>query len=724
MKKLITVFIVFSAILSVNAQSLKLKRADKQYNHLAYKAAGEQYERLRGSKHSSPVMLSNLAMCYYNTNQMQKAVEVYESYLKLESASADELFYYSQALKQSGKIAEGDEQLKLLYAKSGSDLRAKSLIENINYLDEIKSKGDVYSIKNLSINTPNSDFGGYEYFNEILFLSSKYESLSVKREWSWDGTTFLDVYAATEKEGDLIEVGKFDKICTKYHEGPLCFDGGTGLYFTRNNSGKTKYDKNGIQNLSMFFGSVDKLGGVSETLMPFCSSEYSVGHPAISPDGKTLYFASDMPGSKGVDIYQVSIDGHGVFGTPQRLAGAVNTDGDEMFPFISVNGELYFSSNGHIGLGGLDVFCLNSNGEVRNLGTPINSTRDDFAFVLKKDRVSGYFSSNRDGGKGDDDIYSFSFLGPIDILLSGTITDKKSSVALAGVTVVLLDAMGKEIASVQTDKDGKYSAPVLSGTTYTMQVLKNGYSSETASIVTQRENLVQDFEMKKSGVEFIFSVSDDKDKSPLEGVAIKLVEKANQNNTNLRTSELGSVSKPMEKYKVGDKVEIELTLSKAGYLVKKSVLNFTILSEIVNISEFMDLSLHKLSVGEDLTELIQINPIYFDLGKYAIRKDAAVELDKIVSIMNEYPEMRIELGSHTDCRASASFNKQLSNKRAVASADYIKKKISNPNRISGVGYGESKLKVDCPCEGAVKSTCSEEEHQKNRRTEFIIVSVD
>ena len=144
----------------------------------------------------------------------------------------------------------------------------------------------------------------------------------------------------------------------------------------------------------------------------------------------------------------------------------------------------------------------------------------------------------------------------------------------------------------------------------------------------------------------------------------------------------------------------------------------------VNVGELLDIALNKLEIGSDLSQMIEINPIYFDLGKFAIRKDAAIELDKIVSVMNEYPSMKIELGSHTDCRSSKAFNQTLSEKRAKASADYIKKRITDPKRIYGVGYGESRLKVNCPCEGNVKSDCSEDEHQKNRRTEFIITSMN
>ena len=724
MKKLILFCVVLFLAFNTEGQSLKLKRANQKFDHLAYASAIKLYDDLLGSKNESQAMLYNLAMCYFRTNQMAKAADIFSKYVPNSLVSADEVFYFAQALKQSGKTEEGDSQLKKLYLLANSDLRAKSLIENQNYLDEIKARGEQYSLKNLAINTSGAEFGVYQYFDEFLFLSNRFESISVKREWSWDGTKFLDVFTANEANNELNETGMLNSICTKYHEGPLCFDGGTGLYFTRNNAGNIKHDENGIRNLSLFFGSVDKLGGISETLMPFCAAEYSVGHPALSPDRKTLYFASDMPGSKGVDIYEVPILGYGKWGTPKKLEGNVNTDGDEMFPFVAEDGTLYFSSNGHVGLGGLDVFRRKSNGDIQNLGQPLNSSSDDFAFVIKSNRRNGYVSSNRMGGKGGDDIYSFLFTGHLDIRIEGVVTDKKTGAKIANAYVVIKDEKGKQIASVMTDAQGNYSIPALSGMTYTMEVKKEGFASETESLTTTDENVLKDFQIESAGIEFVYEVKDKSSGIPIEGVTIKINNIKNKATINVVTASNGSASVFDEKLNLGDKVELEITLSKSGYLDKTIRVNVNVNSKIINVSELMDIYMSKLVVGGDLNDLIAINPIYFDLGKWNIRKDAAVELDKIVKIMNEYPKMKVELGSHTDCRSSMSSNLKLSDKRAKASADYIKSKITNPSRINGVGYGESRLKVNCPCEGTVKSNCSEEEHQKNRRTEFIIKSID
>jgi len=723
MKKIILAIFIGAFCISSSAQSLRLKKADKLYNKLAFEAASDIYEDFLGSKEMTPTVLNYLAMCYYNTNQMEKAVSTFAKFVKAETASADELFYYSQSLKQSGKIKEGDEQLKLLYAKSNQDSRAKSLIENLNYFEDLKAKGEKYTLNNLAVNSEYSDFGGYKYNNSVVFLSAKYQSLAVKRQWSWDGTRFLDAFFADDVNGEFKNEKLFEKINSKYHEGPICFNE-TSLYFTRNSIGKNKYGKDGIQNLSLYVGVIDNSGGISVSLLPFCSSDYSVGHPALSPDKKTLYFASDMPGSEGVDIYEVSIKGFNEYGTPKRLEGNVNTEGDEMFPFISSNGTLYFSSNGHVGFGGLDVFMVNKNGEVVNLGEPVNSMNDDFAFVMKEDNKTGFVSSNRAGGKGGDDIYGFTYTGPIEIEISGLVTNAETKDVIAGAYVVLIDDKGKQITSVLTDKDGHYVLPALSGKMYTIQIKNDRFQLEESKLITQETSVKKDFELKENTVVLVFNIEQKTTHSPLADVKIQLEDLAHNTTQNLNSDSKGYAKQIYPTYKVGDSMNMQITLSKEGYLTKTVKLQIPIQSREVNVSELLDIALSELQVGNDLSEMIDINPIYFDLGKFAIRKDASVELDKIIKIMNEYPSMKIELGSHTDCRSSKASNQTLSDKRAKASADYIKKKITNPERIKGVGYGESRLKVNCPCEGNVKSDCPEEEHQKNRRTEFIITSMN
>jgi outer membrane protein OmpA-like peptidoglycan-associated protein len=497
-----------------------------------------------------------------------------------------------------------------------------------------------------------------------------------------------------------------------------------GFYFTRNNGSKSKIDRNGIQNLSLYYAEIDKFGSMNITKLPFCSEEYSVGHPALSKDGKTLYFSSDMPGSEGVDIYQVSIDGYLQYGIPTKVSGKVNTEGDELFPYVGSNGALYFSSNGHIGLGGLDVFVQKFNGEIENLGQPLNSINDDFAFVIKNNNKAGFVSSNRVGGKGDDDIYAFSYSGSVEILISGSVTDSLTNMPIPNTTVTLYNEGGAVVGTFQTDSEGKYLLTGNTGENYKLSIQNGNYDAVVVNIPKSDSEITKNVKLIDEGIELVFEIKNKKTQEGIEGAIIQLQNSLNGENVKILTGENGLVSFLIDNKKLGETIDFNLILSKDGYLTKKLNLKFIANSKTINVGDFMEIALSKLEVGGDIAELISINPIYFDLGKWSIRKDAALELDKIVGIMNEYPNMIIELGSHTDCRSSKSFNQKLSDNRAKASADYIKKRISKPTRIAGVGYGESRLKVNCPCEGTVKSDCSEEEHQKNRRTEFIIKSID
>ena len=370
-------------------------------------------------------------------------------------------------------------------------------------------------------------------------------------------------------------------------------------------------------------------------------------------------------------------------------------------------------------------------GNLTNVGKPVNSQKDDFALTFNKDGKSGYFSSNRIGGKGDDDIYSFQLTQSFvfKMRLVGTVLDQSTKQTLAGSTVYLKDASGNVIASVVADDKGNYSFDVDPNKEFVIVAQNKDYTENKTTVKTspQTGNTIKaDVELAKTPqIGLIGTIKDNKSGQLLDGVTIRIKDKKTGEIVfEGTTTQKGDFIKELTKNKVNDVLNYDVTLSKQGYLTKTIEYTHKIDKPgLINMNEKLDVSLGKVEIGVDLSTLINIKPIYFDLGKYEIRKDAAVELDKIVKVMNEYPTMEIELGSHTDCRSSIASNLKLSDNRAKASAEYIKKRISNPQRIYGKGFGESKLKVNCPCEGAVKSNCSEEEHQKNRRTEFIIIKM-
>lgn len=496
-----------------------------------------------------------------------------------------------------------------------------------------------YTIKNLDINTEDSDFGTAFYGKDkVIFAAPSNNTIIVKKVWNENGQQFLDLYTGLITEGrQLIDKKRLmGEVDTKFHEASVTISKDLKtLYYTSNNYFKKKFltDSSGVNNLQIFKASIDVSGKwVDIRKLPFNNNEYSIGHPALSFDEKKLYFVSDMPGSYGeTDIYVIEIHEDGTYGVPKNLGPKINTVGREMFPYIGEDNILYFSSDGHPGYGELDVFASkifdNSVSQPINLDEPINSTADDFAFIIDDSRDRGFFSSNRKEGKGDDDIYSFLADPGLYIFceqeITGVVRSESSRELLPGAKVVLLDEDGKEIDSTIADESGKY--------------VLNGALCDTDVTV------------------------------------------------------IGSMKR---------------------YLNDEQ--NITIANDIDADSYQLNLNLPDQFVSNK----VNINTIYFDLNKYNIRPDAAKELDKVVQVMNEYPELLIDAGSHTDSRGTDSYNMKLSDRRAKSTIDYIISKGIDPNRLAYKGYGETQLVNNCT--NGVK--CSDEEHELNRRTEFQIAN--
>jgi outer membrane protein OmpA-like peptidoglycan-associated protein len=738
----ILALVLFTLTISVGyAQSGKLKKADNYYDKVAYAYAIPLYTELLESEVDSPEMKSKLANSYYQIGETQKAEEIYAMFIDKTNSKPEEIYNYAQSLKENGKYSDSDVWMAAFHTKTSDDLRAKEFAGNKSYLADLNNQAPYFSISHLAVNTKYSDFGGYpSKDDEVYFVSNRKKHVSVKRFHSFNDKKFLDLYVGNSVN-NTIENPEFQaKKNKKYHEGPLCFNSDlTRVYFTRNNmsSGKNRRDEKGIQNLKIYFANVTTEGAwENEQEMEINSKAYSVGHPCLSVDGKTLYFASDMPGGfGGVDIYKMAVLEDGKFGLPVNLGNEINTEGQEMFPWMSAEGILFFSSDGHVGLGGLDIFAMvpdrNGNFKKRiNAGTPVNSSRDDFALIMNADNTTGYLSSNRENGTGDDDIYSFQLLRPlkVNLMVQGVVADVRSGAILPGAEVQLLNEAGEVVATTTADTKGGYEFNVEPELDYSIAATKDDYFDNNTTFTTKDldpkiELLKEDVTLEKDpGLSLYALVTDAKTGDVLEGVTIQITDNMTGGIETITTPASGDYLRPLIDKKLDDRGSYNLSISKEGFIPKTVTYNALFDKEgQYDVHADLDLSLDPMV--SDLSELIEINPINFDLNKYKIRPDAATELDKIVEVMNKYPNMEVELGSHTDCRASKAYNEKLSDRRAKASAAYIKSKITNPERIYGKGYGESKLLNGCECEGAVKSDCSEEEHEKNRRTEFKVISV-
>lgn len=709
-------------------QAGALKKANKFYTTKAYSQAIPYYEKALKKDSSNKIILSNLGDCYRLTNNTKGQLLCYGGLIKSGNAESIHNLYYGQALTESGQ----KESAKTYFEKYGADSRGKNLASSNDKLKSYVKNADAYKVELAAFNSDQNDFTAVKYQESIVFASSRNKTKWINRKHGWTSDSYLKLYT-TENAG----FGKILKpkvfmgdLNSKYNDGPICFskDYNT-VYFTRNNSNKKFISSENTYKLKIFEAGLNQNGFDRVTELPFNGNNYNCAHPSISADGTYLYFASDMEGGfGGMDIYFSKKEGE-VWGTPVNLGAKVNTAGTEVFPFIAANGLLYFSSNGHDGIGGLDVYETKMKnekaGRVYNMGEPVNSTHDDFGVFLGEDNKIGYLSSNRKNGGMDDDIYNFEILREVkrgkEILI---ITKEKDNGDIIANTKISING-----DTVITNEKGEYPTTVEEDVNYALVVEKNDYFKLEDSVSTktsEEETFTKELRLEKDPkLSLLALVTDAKNNLPLEGVKVTFLElPSNAAFDQYTTPATGDHRKSLKGKKVGDKISYSIKLEKEGYLTKTATFIYDIkVPGEIKINESVNLSLGKVAVGMDLAKMIDIKPIYFDLGKSTIRKDAALELDKIVKVMNEYPNMFIELGSHTDCRGVAAANIKLSGARAKSSAAYIIKKGINKTRIVGKGYGEAKLLNGCICEGNIKPTCSEDEHTKNRRTEFLITKL-
>ncbi|MBK7666381.1 MAG: OmpA family protein [Sphingobacteriaceae bacterium] len=730
-KNIYTGSLILVSLLGIS-QTASIKKATKSYNNYDYSSV---VDKIGDKKEINTDADRKLAESFKMTGDYKNAEVHYAKVANAADKTPEDVYAYAQILRINSKYTEASQQMDAYNTLKAGDSRVALFNSNKQYVTDLLKDNGQFTIKNLEINSAQQDFGPAYYKEQMVYASSRGNVGPVSRVWNGNKLRYLDLYSAKkESSNELTEAKKVSKVDKKYHEGPACFskDGSIMMYTCDNYDAKSS---DGVRKLQLFETKSDKDGKWSDKVpFPYNNDEYSCGHPALTADGNTLYFSSDMPGGKGgVDIYKTTRGADGKWTKPENLGEKINTEGNEMFPFIHESGLFFFSSDGRPGLGGLDVFATeikdgNIN-KVINVGSPINSSKDDFTMVLDAEKKKGYFASNREGGKGDDDIYSFDLLKPFVFgkTIKGTAKDKEGNI-LANTSVNLYDANNTVLKTVTTGEDGTYLFNVDADKQFALNGTKEKYfeGKNTASTAVPEDVIVSDLVLEKDpGMALRGLVTDSKTNSPLEGVKLKFTDnKTGQVFIEELTPATGDVFRPLADKKTNDVLDYKIELVKAGYFPKTVNFNYTIPKPgIVNVHEALAGSLTMDPEVKDIKDLVVINDIRFDLNKFNIRTDAATELDKVVEVMNKYPGMVVELGSHTDCRASKTYNMNLSDKRAKASAAYIKKKITNPQRIYGKGYGESILLNGCACEGAVKSTCSEEEHQKNRRTEFKIISM-
>ena len=647
--KYILVVALAQSFFTANGQKSKVKEIVKEYENFSYVKTSEVLLKVAEDGYRNQDILEKLANSFYFNNNMKEASRWYgELFKNYKDIDSEYYFRYALSLKGVKNYEESDNWMSKFKELNPSDSRAKSFDARKDYKSNIESlSNDFIEIKNLDFNTEYSDFGTAFNGEDLIFASSRGNDIDEK--YLWNDQPYLDLYKVYKyDDGDYSKPANFSEtVNTKFHESSVAYapDGKT-MYFTRNNYFKkrARKDKKGINRLKMFRATIDDDGQWNEiTPIHFNSDDYSVAHPTINAEGSRLYFASDMEDSLGEsDIYVVDINADGTLGTPRNLGPSINTESQDSFPFVNSNGDLYYATVGLPGLGGYDVFVTkdldskmsNSSAEnfvVTNMGKPFNSNADDFAFYENIDTKEGYFTSNRDGGKGDDDIYSFRQV-ECEQVVKGLIRDAKTTALLPGSTVVLYDGNGTELETAIVGSDAAFMFNVDCNKQYLVRGSKEKYSTDEERFTTNDSRL-----------------------------------------------------------------DLELVISLDP-------------NEII------------IEPCDDLAKALNIPLIYFDLDKYDIKYVAEIELQKVLAVLYKYPSMKLDIRSHTDCRASMAYNEKLSDNRAKATRQYLIERGISSDRLTAKGYGESQLVNDCGCEPDNDSSCSELEHQKNRRSEFIITS--
>lgn len=746
MNKFILILVFLPPVLSM-AQGSRLKYADRMYNDMAYVEAASGYEDVIERGIDSLSICNKIAASYDRSGDTKKAIEWYNFIERKNTITKDQLMRSILLYREIGDY-KGSQQRALSYKeKFGTNDVINRIIEENASIVKLQESKENFSLSSQPINTINSEFGVAYLNNEQVFVSSnKRTSMLVKRVDGNDDCTFYNLYTADiDEKGNLRKLKKLKGINSKFNDGPAAFDKNSNLvFFTSNNMNdrrnKKRTDELEISRVKIYSGKI--VGGKIKEIkeLPFNSSNYSCAHPTISTDGKTMYFSSDMPGGYGgADIYKVTINQDGTFGTPTNMGSKINTELNEYFPYIHPSENLlFFSSDGHPGLGGLDVFVAKLSKEdvpksIENLGAPINSESDDFSFVSNEAQKMGYLTSKRTGGKGSDDIYSFNQKTAIKNTpaVFGTVKNLLAGNTLEGVMIDVIDKSGNVIESVYSKNDGTYELDLGDfHDDFTIKASKDGFVVDQRDVEFSVE--INDFYENITLLPvldyYTFGLLKDLDTDkPIEGVAVSMIDKKTNTVISTTLSDANGTVKIMlpEKYKYNESADIEIKYQKPGYITLTSELSEK-LGTKAGVSFNKDgLIAMKSGDNVDLNLLINIKPIYFDFNSAEIRIDKATtsELDKVVRILMENPTIKIEIRSHTDSRGKAEYNEWLSEERAKNSVSYIISKGVSANRITGKGYGETRLKVS---DQKIKKAKSPEEkiklHQLNRRTEFIILN--
>lgn len=756
MKYILLIISLLSGLLGFS-QSLKQTVADKYYSSLAYEKCAPMYAELASKKDASTDNIRRAAQSYSKLNIPKKAESYYEKLSRKSDIKPIDYYNYAQTLLSNGKYKEAEEVMRKFYDYSTINTVAKRYYKaGSNYTQTLKQDSLKFSIKPLEgVNSSESDFSpAYQSKTELVYTTNKENHGANNKEFAWDNTSFLDLYRA-KLDSAKQTAGKaehFDKgLKTSYHDGPVSFSpDGKIMLLTRSNYYDRKLQKStdNTINVELYYASKVKSTENNKTEekwgelkpFPYNNNNYSTGQAVFSADGKTIYYASDMPGSYGnTDIWKSSFDpATQQFGVPQNLGQEINTEGREMFPFVDEDGLLLFASDGQVGLGGLDIHIAkllpNEAVYIANAGYPVNTNHDDFGFIYDTQTLKGYFSSNRPGGKGKDDIYAVKLKEPFlqKKVLKGTVIDEKTKDPIPFAVINLVDDKGTILETLKADNKGSFSALIPKDFNIQTVTSKDGYTDNTSGTIAYKDIPKDAIEIPLSKQDFRLDgfVLDATNGKALDGVKISILDVVTNKDAYIKlTDEKGDFHLNLNDKKNEEKIKYLIHIEKAGYESKEVTVERSKAELAANLTIRVT---EKLMSAVAVTnpgnndgnggEFLAIDPIFFDLDKSDIRNDAQLSLDKLAEVLKSRKDVKIEISSGTDCRASNAYNMALSQRRAEATAKYLVEKGINKNRLKLKWTGENNLTTNCPCEADNASGCTEEQHQLNRRSDFKVIN--